>query len=110
MNTSTRKINQNVSNGKYAVAMIGYRGYRREAAIGDGVTSATAALLTRCETMEEAEKIAAELNYSQPAVRPGSQDVPVYAAMKYAKGDYLSRQAREQNGSRDADRRIIHLG
>ena len=56
------------------------------------------------------EEIAAELNAAQPRVMPGSQDVPVYSAMKYAKSDYIGRQAREQNGNRDADRRVIHIG
>lgn len=103
------KINQNVTSGKWAVAMTGYKGWHRESAIGDGITAALNALVTRCETKAEAEAIAAELNAAQPSVMPGSQDVPVYEACKYNKADYIGRQAREQNGNRDCDRRIIHL-
>ncbi len=103
------QIRQNVTSGKWAVAMVGHKGWRRDAAIGDGITAALNALLTRCDTKEEAERLAAELNDAQPAVLPGSQDVPVYEARRYAKTDYLSRQAREQNGGRDCDRCIIHL-
>jgi hypothetical protein len=102
-------IKQNVNSGKWAVAMVGYKGWRRDAAIGDGITSALSALVTRCDTKAEAEQIAAELNAAQPAILPGTPDVPVYAAQRYAKRDYLSRQAYEQNGNRDCDRRIIHL-
>lgn len=105
----TTAIQQNVTSGKWAVAMVGYRGWRRDSALGDGITSALNALLTRCETRQEAEELAASLNAEQPSVLPGLKDVPVYDARLYAKADYIGRQAREQNGNRDCDRRIIHL-
>lgn len=98
-------IQQNLSTGRYAVALVGYRGWRRDSAIGDGITSATSALVTRCRTKAEAVRIAAELNESQPSVMAGSPDVPVYQALPYRRDDYLSRQDRA-NGSRDVDRRI----
>ncbi len=103
------KIKQNVTSGKWAVAIVGYRGWMRDSAIGDGITSALNALVTRCETKKEAEILAAALNAEQPAILPGSQDVPVYEARLYAKSDYIGRQAREHNGNRDADRRVVHL-
>lgn len=106
--TTTRTILQNVTTGRYAVAMVGYRGWRRDSAIGDGITSALNALVARCATMAEAEEIAEAMNAEQPHAMPGSKDVPVYEARKYAKSDYIGRQAREQNGNRDADRRVIH--
>lgn len=102
-------IKQNVTSGRYAVAIVGYRGWRRDAAIGDGITSALNALVTRCQTKAEALALAGELNAAQPAIMPGSQDVPVYECRKYDRADYLSRQAREQNGNRDCDRRIVNL-
>ena len=102
-------IKQNVTSGKWAVAMVGYRGWMRDSAIGDGITSALNALLTRCETQQEAEELAASLNAEQPSVMPGSNDVPVYEARRYAKSDYIGRQARDLNGNRDCDRRIVHL-
>ena len=102
-------ITQNVSSGKWAVAMVAWHGWMREDAIGDGITSALSALVTRCDTEDEAKTLAAALNDEQPTVMPGGKSVPVYGAMKYAKRDYIGRQAREQNGNRDADRNIIHL-
>lgn len=105
----TTTIRQNVTSGKWAVAIVGYRGWMRDAAIGDGITSALNALITRCGTAAEAHELADALNAEQPAILPGSPDVPVYEARRYAKSDYIGRQAREQNGSRDCDRRIVHL-
>lgn len=98
-------ITQNLTTGRYAVALVGYRGWRRDSAIGDGITSATSALVTRCATKAEAAAIARDLNDAQPCVMPGSQDVPVYQALAYHRTDYLSRQDRD-NGNRDVDRRI----
>lgn len=105
----TTTIRQNVTSGKWAVAITGWRGWRRDAAIGDGITSATAALVTRCETKAEAVELAAALNGEQPTILPGTPDVPVYEARRYNKSDYIGRQARLQNGNRDCDRRIVHL-
>lgn len=102
-------ITQNVTSGRWAVAITGYRGWRRDAAIGDGITRATAALVTRCETKAEATELADALNGEQPAILPGTPDVPVYEARRYDRADYLSRQDRRQNGSRDCDRRIVQL-
>ena len=87
--------------------MVGYRGWRRDSAIGDGITAATSALYTRCATKNEATLLAKELNDALPSVIPGSQDVPVYEAIPYKKLDYISEQDR-RNGDRDCDRRIIH--
>lgn len=103
----TTTIKQNVTSGKHAVALVGYSGWRRESAIGDGVTKATMALVTRCGSKTDAARIAKALNDAQPGVLPGSKDVPVYEARKYAKTDYLSQQDR-RNGDRDCDRRIVH--
>jgi hypothetical protein len=89
------------------VAIVGYKGWRRDAAIGDGITGALNALVTRTATKEEAERLADELNADQPSIMPGTPDVPVYEVRRYVKSDYISRQAREQNGNRDCDRRIV---
>lgn len=97
---------KNVSRGKYAVAQTGWRGWRNSALIGDGITLAINALLTRCDTMADANRIAAEMNALHKEPRPGSPSIPVYAAKKYVKTDYLSRQDR-RNGDRDCDQRII---
>lgn len=99
---------QNITSGKWAVALVGYKGWRRDSAIGDGITSAQCALVTRCESRQHAEAIVAEMTAKLPAVLPGSQDVPEYAVRAYRRTDYLSRQDL-RNGSRDADRRIVRL-
>lgn len=103
------KINQNLTSGKWAVAIVGYKGWCQSMAIGDGITSALNALITRCETKVEAVELAAALNAEQPSILPGRPCVPVYEARRYAKSDYIGRQAREQNGNRDCDRRIVRL-
>ena len=100
---------QNITSGKWAVALVGYKGWRRDSAIGDGITSALNALVTRCETREQAEAIVSELAARLPAIMPGSQDVPEYEVRLYRKADYISAQARQYNGNRDADRRIVRL-
>jgi len=102
-------IKQNVTSGRWAVAMVGWSGWHRTAAIGDGITTARSALLTRCETQEEATSLAAALNAEQPAVRAGSNDVPVYKAVPYRKLDYLGKQAVQRHQTRDCDRNIIHM-
>jgi hypothetical protein len=91
--------------GRYAVALIGTRGWNRDSAIGDGITSAHNALVSRHETRESAEAEARRLNEAQPHVMPGTQDVPVYDARPYRMDDYLSRQDR-LNGRRRSDIRI----
>lgn len=100
-------ISQNVSSGHYAVALTGYRGWHRDSAIGDGITSATAALVTRCDSKAEAEAVAEEMNAQHAEPRPGSQDVPVYDARPYVRDDYMSRQAKQNN--RSCDRRIVRI-
>lgn len=105
----TEKIHQIFDSGKYAVAIVGFKGWRRDSAIGDGITSALSALVTRCATLVEAKSLAERLNNQQPRVRPGSVDVPVYAACKYLKSDYLSAQQRRNGQSRGCDRKIVHL-
>jgi hypothetical protein len=107
MTATTSK--QNLTSGKYAVALVGYRGWGRDSAIGDGIKAALRALVTRCGTMAEAEAMAARLNEAQPLVLPGSQDVPVYEARRYHRDDYISRQDLAQAGGRDCDRRIAGL-
>ncbi len=101
-------MTQNITTGKWAVALVGYQGWRRDSAIGDGITSAQCALVTRCESRQQAEAIVAEMTATLPTVLPGSQDVPEYAVRAYRRTDYLSRQDL-RNGSRDADRRIVRL-
>ena len=93
------EFKQNLTNGPWAVAVVGYRGWRRDSAIGDGITSALSAVLTRCRDRREAEVLAASLNAEQPTILPGTPDVPVYEARRYVQSDYLSRQAREQGGA-----------
>jgi len=97
-------IKQNLTSGQWAVAMTGYRGWRRTSALGDGITSAHNALITRCESRAEAEQLAARLN-DGPSMMPGQPDVPEYDARRYRRDDYLSRQSL-RFGSRDIDRRI----
>ena len=99
-------IQQQLYSGKYAVALVGYKGWRRDSAIGDGITSAQCALVTRCDTKEQAKAIVDDLTSRLPAVGPGSNDVPEYAIRPYRRTDYLSRQDL-RNGSRDVDRRIV---
>lgn len=50
-------LKQNVDAGTYAVAIVGYQAWRRDMAIGDGITSATSSLVTRCRTLKEAYRI-----------------------------------------------------
>ena len=103
------KVPQNVSSGRYAVALVGFRGWRRDSAIGDGITAATMALVTRTETQAEADRLAAELNDAQPGVLPGSPDVPRYEAGRYNKTDYIGQQNRDRGQTRDCDRRICDM-
>lgn len=103
-----RRTRINTGSGKYAVAMTGYRGWQNNMAIGDGITSAQSALITRCETRAEAQKLAEELNDLQASVLPGSDSVPSYSAMPYDITDYLSADAL-RNGHRNADRRIATI-
>ena len=105
---SVEKTNQNLSNGRFAVACVGYRGWRRDSAIGDGITAATMALVTRCETMAEAEAIAQARNDAQPGVMPGDH-VPVFEAVRYRKQDYIGSQNAGRGQTRDCDRRIYRL-
>ncbi len=102
-------MKQNVSQGNWAVAIVGYRGWMRDSAIGDGITTARSALITRVPTNEEADTIVARLTAALPSVLPGSPDVPVYAAVPYRRTDYIGRQQLECDGARDHYRRIVHL-
>ena len=104
--TSKTSKPANLSTGRYAVALVGYRGWGRDSAIGDGITAATMALVTRCETMAEAEDIAQTRNDAQPGIMPGSQDIPVFEAVKYQKLDYIGSQNAGCGQTRDCDRRI----
>lgn len=96
-----------MNTGRYAVALIGTQGWRRDGAIGDGITTAQHALVSRHSTRQAAEAEARRLNDAQPHVMPGTPDVPVYDARVYRMDDYLSRQDR-LNGRRRAD--IRHAG
>ena len=91
--------------GKLAVAIISLQGWEFNMPLGDDITQASIALVGRYATEEEAKAEAARLNDAQPAVMPGSQAVPVFAALKYVAGDYICSQDR-RNGSRSCDRRI----
>lgn len=106
---STATLNQNLTSGRWAVAIVGYREWRRESAIGDGITSALSALVTRCDSREEAEALAASLNAEQPAILPGTPAVPEYAAVQFDRSRFIGRQAREQNGIRSCDMRVVDL-
>jgi hypothetical protein len=97
---------RNLERGKWAVSMSGYRGWRRDSALGDGITSALHALVGRFETKEEAEAEARRLNDAQPHVLPGSSDVPVFEARRYDRTDYIPGQQLRTIGARDCDRRI----
>lgn len=98
---------RNLSSGRWAVACVGMRGWMQDMAIGDGITSALQSLFTRCETREEAEKLAEELNEAEPGVMPGSPSVFVFEAMPYKKTDYIGSQNRDRGQTRDVDRRIF---
>jgi hypothetical protein len=101
-------IQINLGSGKYAIALVAYAGWDHDSAIGDGITSAMNALVTRVATRELADQLADALNDAQPVLRPGSSNVPVYAAIKYDIADYLSRQD-ERNGKRPVDRQIAKI-
>jgi hypothetical protein len=100
-----RAMPQNVTSGRWAVAIVGMKGWCRDSAIGDGITRATKALVTRCQSKKEAEELAQKWNDAQPGIMPGSQDVFVYEAVAYSKADYISQQD-QRNGMRDCDRQI----
>lgn len=96
----------NLSSGRWAVARVGMKGWDRDFAIGDGITSAGMALLTRCPTSKEATALADAWNDAQPNVLPGSPSVFIYAARKYVRHDYIDSQNIGRNQCRDCDRRI----
>jgi hypothetical protein len=100
------KRTQNLSSGRYAVACVGSRQWMRESAIGDGITAATMALVTRCETHETAREIAQALNDAQPAILPGQGFAWVYEAVLYRRNDYIGQQNIDREQTRDCDRRI----
>ncbi len=99
------RLPRNLDSGRYAVAVVGIKEWMRSSAIGDGITSASAALLTRCDSKREVEEIAAVANDLQPGLMPGQGVAWVYAALPYDITDYLSQQAL-RNGRRKCDRRI----
>jgi|ERR1700753_3218564 len=100
-------VKVNLSKGNWAVAVTGMKGWRNDFAIGDGITKALNALVTRTETESEARDLARLLNSAQPEIRPGGQSVFVYEAMEYQKESYLSRQ--DLGLGRDCDRRIARI-
>jgi hypothetical protein len=85
-------MQQNLSVGDWAVVVDGYQGWRRDSAAGDGITSASMILVTRCLTRGEAESLASDLTKAQPHVMPGDQDVPTFAARPYRRSDLVSWQ------------------
>jgi len=92
--------------GRWAVAGVGYHGWRGNMAIGDGITSATAVLIGRYDTQAEAQAEAQRLTAEQPCVMPGDPSVVVYESRVYESRDYLSRQQIAHNQCRDCDRRV----
>lgn len=102
-----KSIRVNVSSGRWAVACIGSKQWMSEAAIGDGITSATSSLVTRCETREEAESLAEKMNDLEPGILPGQGFAWVFAAVKYSKSDYIGSQNWDRNQRRDCDRRLF---
>lgn len=99
-------MNQNLSSGKWAVAVVGLRGWMRESALGDGITNALNALVTRMGTRQEAEAVAAKLNSATMAILPGGSDVCVYESRPYRRADYIGSQQLANGQNRDCDRRI----
>ena len=99
-------MTKNLDSGRFAVAIVGSRQWMSSAAIGDGITTATMALVTRCDSRAEAERIAGEENAKQPAILPGQGFAWVYAAVPYRRSDYIGRQNRERGQNRNCDRRI----
>lgn len=94
--------------GKYAVAIVGYRGWHDDMSCGDGITAAHNILVSRHETMHAAEAEAARLTAAQKRpIMPGDPSQPIYEARRYAIADYLSEQDRARNGDRPVDRRIV---
>jgi len=100
------RLRRNLSSGRWAVAIVGSEQWMSSAAIGDGITSATAALLTRCKTKAEAEAIAAAANDLEPGLLPGQGFRWVYQALPYRRDDYIGSQNRQRGQRRDCDRRI----
>ncbi len=99
---------RNLSSGTWAVAIVGSKQWMSNAAIGDGITAATSAMVTRCATEEEAEAIADAANDLEPCCLPGQGFAWVYRAKKYAKKDYIGSQNWGRNQRRDCDRRIAN--
>ncbi len=99
------RLRRNINSGRWAVAIVGSRQWMSSAGIGDGITSAAAALITRCATKAEAEAIADAANDLNPGLLPGQGFAWIYAAVPYDITDYLSEQA-QRNGRRKCDRRI----
>lgn len=97
---------RNYSSGKWAVAVVGMRGWGSDYALGDGITAALQSLWTRCQTPEEAEGLARRLNDAEPAVLPGSPMVFVFECLPYNKLDYIGSQNRNRDQTRDCDRRL----
>lgn len=101
---------QNLTSGRWAVAVVGRQEWMRRSAIGDGVTSATMSLVTRCETKQEAEELADRLNDLEPGVMPQSgSSAWIFEAVPYKKTDYISGQNVRRSQTRDCDRQIARL-
>lgn len=100
---------QQLGRGMWAVAITGQRQWGRDSAIGDGITSATMSLVTRCETREEADRMVEELTDLQPGLLPGSGSAWVFSAVKYCRTDYIGQQNIDRSQTRNCDRRIANL-
>lgn len=103
-----RAMPRNLDKGRWAVAIVGMRGWRRDGVIGDGITAALNALLTRCSSKAEAVRLAQAWNDAQPGVLPGSPDVFVYEARPYRCSDYIGSQELHRHGARECARRIAN--
>lgn len=94
MNTITADMLRNTASGRWAVAFDGIDQWRCSMAIGDGITKASMALVTRTETKAEAERIAERLRDMQPGLMPGRGAAYSVCVVRYCRRDYVSRQDR----------------
>lgn len=95
--------------GKWAVACTGTRQWGGDASLGDGITLAHNALVTRTVTKAAAEEIVRRFKAAQPLLMPGSGNVRTYEVLRYEIKDYLSWQQVNQNQCRNVDRRIAKV-
>ena len=87
---------------EWALAVVGMRGWRTDGAIGDGITKASWALVSRHSTEHGARAEMSRREAAQTPILPGSASQPEYAVVPYRMSDYLAREDR-RNGDRPAD-------